>query len=111
MKHSSVRLSPGERAVVEEAIRGVCAYRDWQLIAVNCRTNHVHVVVRTDGTGPEQVMNQMKAYATRALRRAGFARARVWTRGGSTRYLNTPVSLQTAVQYVRFQSRGPGRSV
>ncbi len=101
---AAVILGDEERRIVEEAVQGVCRHRDWQLIALNCRTNHVHVLVRTDGTPPERVMTDFKAYATRALKARGFAyRRKVWTRHGSTRYINSPASLTTAEQYVRWQ--------
>ena len=49
-------------------------------------------------------MIELKAYATRALRREGMHKATtVWTRGGSTRYIKSQASLDTAVQYVKFQ--------
>ena len=106
MTNAPARLSVKERAIASRAVEQVCQHRDWELIALNCRSNHVHALVRADGTRPEAVMNQFKAYATRALRRAGLTRRKVWTRGGSTRYINTQASLDTAVQYVTFQRNG-----
>src|SRR5438477_7556467 len=37
-------LNDEERRVVEDTIRCHCDCRKWSLHAVNCRTNHVHVV-------------------------------------------------------------------
>ena len=51
---------------------------------------------------PEKVMNDFKAWASRRLREAfnePMDRER-WTRHGSTRWLNTQVSLQKAIAYV-----------
>jgi hypothetical protein len=108
--HSRVRmtvppltLSPPQRQVVEQAILQHCSFSHWQVIAVNCRTNHVHVLVVPAGTKPERVMNELKAYATRALREATPTLRRTWTRGGSTRYINSQPTLDSAIQYVRFQ--------
>ena len=104
LKHPVKVLSDGERELVEAAIRDHCAFRDWRLIAVNCRSNHVHVIVTATGIPPERVMMQLKAYATRALRGHTEANTgRVWTRGGSTRYIQSEASLDSAVQYVKFQ--------
>jgi REP element-mobilizing transposase RayT len=104
MKSPEVILSDDQRTAVERAIQECCTYRDWQLIALGCRSNHVHVLVHTDGTLPGRVMNELKAYATRGLRQAGLAGPqRLWTRGGSTRYLKSQAALDSAVQYVRFQ--------
>ena len=103
-KGRKVILAVHARHVVTSAIEEVCRWRDWRLIAVNCRSNHVHVLVRTDGTGPQHVMNQFKSYATRALRQVGLAGPeRIWTRGGSRRYITSRASLRSAEQYVRFQ--------
>src|SRR5437773_2182167 len=46
LKHAAITLSPAQRVVVEKAIREVCKYRGYGLVAVNARTNHVHSVVR-----------------------------------------------------------------
>ena len=71
------------------------------LIAINVRTNHVHIVVSCGGT-PERAMDSFKAYATRALRAAGLAMSdqSVWSRHGSTRYLWTDEHITAAVDYV-----------
>ena len=89
------------RAVVERAVKNVCKIRDYSLFATNVRTNHAHSVV-TAAAKPEAVMNAFKANATRELREAGLVAAdvRVWSRGGSTRYLWKPAHVDGAVDYV-----------
>src|SRR5205807_338459 len=87
---SSENLLDGpRRATVERAIREVCRVRGFRILAINVRTNHVHIVVVAAISKPEIVMNAFKAYATRALRAADLLGADepVWSRGGSTRYL------------------------
>jgi hypothetical protein len=68
---------------------------------VAVRSNHVHIVVSAD-CPPERVMIDLKAYATRALRRDGDMdrSIKIWEDHGSTRYLWTPVHLQDACAYV-----------
>src|SRR5215208_5502449 len=44
MTEDAIVLSPQQRLAVEETIREHCRIRGWTLHAVNCRTNHVHVV-------------------------------------------------------------------
>ncbi|CAN5181149.1 hypothetical protein BH20ACI2_BH20ACI2_03540 [soil metagenome] len=53
------------------------------------------------------MMKAFKANATREMREAGLveASARVWSRGGSTRYLWKPHSVERAVNYTLY---GPG---
>ena len=101
LKHPPVTLNDAQRAVVEQAIREVCAHRGYHLLAVNARTNHVHTVV-TAGGKPEPVMNAFKAYATRHLREAGLLPPGVkpWSRHGSNPYLWTPEQVERAVDYV-----------
>ena len=62
-------LNGKQRSVVEKAIREMCKKRGYELIAINVRTNHVHVVV-TAYVKPEKILNAMKANATRELREA-----------------------------------------
>src|SRR5437764_481982 len=57
-------------------------------MAAHVHENHVHVVVESAAT-PEDVMNALEAYASRALNTAAIdppARKR-WARHGSTRHL------------------------
>jgi len=58
LKHPSVVLGTDQREVVETTIRSVCRYRGWTLHAVNCRSNHVHVVLSAPVVTPARVMNQ-----------------------------------------------------
>lgn len=102
LRGPAVRLNDEMRFVVEQAIEEVCGHRAWRLHACNVRTTHVHVVVTAEET-PERVMMQLKAYCTRRMREARVIDAAlvVWTRHGSTRYINTPRSLDRAIRYVR----------
>ena len=104
MKWPEMRLSPEQRSCVEAAVRSVCEYRSWELKEINCRSNHVHVVVRAVGIASQSLMKQFKAYATRALRQHWVELQQdIWTRDGSTRYLNSEESLAAAIEYVRNQ--------
>ncbi len=95
-------LSPDARAIVETAIREHAACKSWPIVALEVRSNHVHLLIRAAGTPPETVMNGCKAWATRALRAAGHleGRDKVWTRHGSTRWINTPASMTQAYRYI-----------
>ena len=50
-------------------------------------------------------MNHLKAWATRRLREQGFRKQneRLWTEGGSTRWLNNDEGLRKAMDYVLNQ--------
>lgn len=100
-------LNSAQRAVAESSIRKVCAIRGYGLIAINVRTNHVHIVVSA-GASPRTVMNAFKANATRELRGAGLATTEqaIWSRGGSTKYLWKSRSVEAAVEYT-VNGQGP----
>jgi REP element-mobilizing transposase RayT len=94
-------LDAPRRRLVRQAIQDVCAYRQWQLVALHVRASHVHAVVRADAA-PERILNDFKAYASRALNVAGLdaADCKRWTRHGSTRYLWSEESVEEKVHYV-----------
>ena len=74
-------------AVLDAAIK-TCDHRGWLLHAIHARMTHVHVVVSSNERA-EKVMNDLKAYATRALRDQQLVSpdTKIWSRHGSTRYL------------------------
>ncbi len=97
-------LTKEQRRLVESIIYRHCELRDWELLEVNCRRSHVHILVRVNEVSPERVMREFKAYATRALRGCGVGKDRkIWTRGGSTRYIDSHESLCAARNYIRTQ--------
>jgi len=77
--------------------------RQWHLHEVNVRTNHIHLVVTAADIKPERVMSDMKAKATRVLRKmkAITEDQKPWTEHGSTIYLFTQEELDNARLYVR----------
>jgi REP element-mobilizing transposase RayT len=104
-------LDAPQRRVVLKTIQEVCTHRGWELLAAHVRSAHVHVVVRADAE-TERVMNDFKAYASRALNAAqldGPFRKR-WTRHGSTRYIKNPAHLAAAIHYT-LHCQGPPMEV
>ena len=101
MTHSTILLDEALRQVVDQTIREVVIFRNWELFALAVRTNHVHVVVGTDEK-PEKVMNDLKAWCTRRLRESHLILpdAKVWAKHGSTRYLWSEKEIVTACRYV-----------
>ena len=96
-------LSPRQRRIVDEAIRETCRIRKWSLLALNARTNHIHVVV-TAHKEPELVLNAFKANATRRLREEGQwgYPSSPWAFKGSTRRLWNQKSVERAIDYVLY---------
>jgi REP element-mobilizing transposase RayT len=94
-------LNSDHRSAVLETLRQVCLHRGWNLLAAHVRSSHVHVIVEGESP-PEKVMNDFKAYASRALNRLdgeGPDRKR-WARHGSTRWLWSDQDVREAIRYV-----------
>lgn len=102
LAREAVLLSDPMRRVVDETVRRHIETRGWALRGLNVRTNHVHVVVSVGEIAPERVMGQLKAWSSRRLREQGLIGTgqRVWTRHGSTRWLNHQDAVSAAVNYV-----------
>jgi REP element-mobilizing transposase RayT len=101
MTRNAFHLEDRQRQIVLEAIQQHCIQRNWSLRAVHVRSTHVHLVVSAETT-PEKILNDVKAYSSRALNRcSGQAPVfRRWTRHGSTRYLWNAEGVAAAVRYV-----------
>jgi len=99
-------LDAAARQAVARTIREHCRVRKWILHAINCRTQHVHVVVTAVDRNPDDVMVQFKAWCTKMLKQqarktgAESARTRWWTEGGSKRYVYENNDLEAVITYV-----------
>jgi hypothetical protein len=86
MTENACILNSQQRRVVEAQIAETCAHRNWTLHAVNCRSNHVHVVVTADVADPDKIRVDLKAWATRALKKSLVShRGSWWAERGSIR--------------------------
>jgi REP element-mobilizing transposase RayT len=102
MTEDACILTREHRQAVEAQIAETCAHRDWTLHAVNCRSNHVHVVVTADVANPKKIRGDLKAWATRTLKeKFDSNRENWWAERGSIRYLNSDDDLEAAILYVR----------
>jgi REP element-mobilizing transposase RayT len=113
MTEDACRLDEEQRRLVEDTIAKHCRIRGWHLHAVNCRSNHLHVVV-TASRHPNEVREQFKAWCTRKLKELERQRPDVsadadptadirehwWAERGSRRYINSENDLEAAIQYV-----------
>lgn len=107
-REAPFELNWDEAGIVLSALREVCAFRQWNLLAAHVRTTHVHVVVG-QVLDANRVIADFKAYASRALNRRNGS-ARRWAREGSTRPLRTGEAIQAAVRYV-VESQGERMAV
>jgi REP element-mobilizing transposase RayT len=102
LRAQPLTLGERERRTVEAVVEELCQFRSWTLLAVNVRTNHVHLVITSPDTA-ERVLGDTKAYATRGLRRNGLVgpEQRVWARHGSTVYLWSDEETERCIAYVQ----------
>jgi REP element-mobilizing transposase RayT len=108
MNQPPYEMASGSRAIVLQTLVEVCSHRGWSLLAAHVRTNHVHVIVEAE-VPPERVMNDFKAYASRALNRfdGNESGRRRWAHHGSTRWLWKDQDVREAVRYVVEQQGEP----
>ncbi len=86
--------------VVVESIKETCLRFQWKLWMAHARTTHFHTAL-TANAPPRRVREQLKARATRGLRRAGFdlERRRRWVEGGSVRHVFDETHLMNVMVY------------
>jgi REP element-mobilizing transposase RayT len=101
MNQAPCQLDRDSRMVVLDAVREVCSYCGWSLLAAHMRSTHVHVVVETE-MRPEKVMSDFKSYASRGLNRMGRdgSDRRRWAHHGSTRWSWKDQDVRDAIRYV-----------
>jgi REP element-mobilizing transposase RayT len=108
MKSPPYVLDRLRREAVLLAIKEICIKHRWALIAAHVRTNHPHVVVEA-GTDPETVLNAFKSHCSKRLneRHIDPNPVRRWIRHGSTKYLWTVESVESAIEYVLLKQGHP----
>lgn len=99
-------LKAEQGTVVVDQIEETASFRRWRLLALAVMANHIHVVVTVPGVpGPEDLLRDLKAYASRALN-ARFGKpsgGTWWTRSGSKRACRDDAAIRSRVRYVRDQ--------
>src|SRR4029079_15443603 len=104
MSEDACRLDAEQRQLVHAQIAETCHHRGWELHAVNCRSNHLHVVL-TAPVEPKTVRNTLKAWCTRRLKELDLPRGLIavrenwWAERGSQRYINDPDSFDASIIY------------
>jgi REP element-mobilizing transposase RayT len=105
-EHQAFVLDSEAQEIVKQTILETCRFREWLLYAAHIRSTHVHLVLKADAR-PERVLIDLKAYATRMLKKNGYKQPRFWTRHGSTRYLNTTSQLNKSIHYIISEQGEP----
>jgi REP element-mobilizing transposase RayT len=110
MTDDALTLDPEQRRLVETVVAEHCAIRDWVLHAVNCRSNHIHVVVTAPARALEVPREQFKAWSTRRLKNLERTRRTAapptglreewWTERGWDEYIDDEEQLAAVIHYV-----------
>lgn len=102
LKSAPVKLNERQRLCVDSAIRECCSFRQWDLFAVNVRTNHAHIVVATGLKSSGIALGAFKANATREMRGKLLwtEEHSPWADKGSRRKLWNQDHITNAVDYV-----------
>ena len=106
LKHPPVQFNEEQRHIVCNTMIRHCDLRQWRLLALHVRSNHVHALVRSQAE-IERVMGELKAWATRCLHRTGHDFASVWTQHGSTQYIFTDAKLYEKAYYIIHEQGEP----
>lgn len=104
-------LTPYQRETVENQVRETCNHRGWICHAVNCRSNHMHIVVGAFETPPKKVRADLKAWCTRRLKQDALPVIieNWWAERGSIRWVFDEEGLDQVVCYtLEGQDRKPG---
>ena len=104
MRGEPVIFNERQCEIIEKAMKEVCHYRDYVLLAINVRSNHLHAVVSAQSK-PEPIADAFKSYSTRKLRESELMPRviRPWSRGRSRRYLWKPEHVAKAIHYVLYE--------
>jgi REP element-mobilizing transposase RayT len=116
MMEDACLLNRYQRDVVSAQVAETCKYKGWVLHAVDCRTNHVHVVLSASAH-PKTIREQLKAWCTRRLNeqqvKLGIAvherRRNWWAERGSIRWIFRESDLADAIDYVINQQENARR--
>ena len=110
MSGRPITLSDELRLRVDRVIREACGWRSWSVIALNVRSNHVHLVLAGE-MGNTDPLTALKARVTKVLwDEAAIPRStRIWARGGSHRLLRRPAEVEAAMDYVMNRQGSRGR--
>ena len=103
MKEEPITVDLKQRRLIKEAIKEVCNFRGYRLLALNVRTNHVHVVVSA-ARKPESIAEEFKKFSTIKLRNTGnlHKNKKLWSRGRSRKYLWKQRDVDSAINYVLY---------
>ena len=113
MKRSQMDQAPmifdaAKRVCVHNAVESFCEFKQWRLLALHVRTNHMHALILGEASSQRMVQG-IKAAATRALREAKLidATRKVWTEGASVTTCETDNDIAAVRDYIKNRQGDP----
>ena len=102
LKTSPLLLNASKRKIILDVIIKHCNIRDWKLFAAHIRSNHVHIVVKSNKS-IDETASEFKSWGTRMLRKDGIKNHTAWTSGSSKKYIFKEAKLREKIQYVVYE--------
>jgi REP element-mobilizing transposase RayT len=102
LTHPPVELDQTQRTIVLDTLIHHCNLKQWRLFAAHVRSNHVHTVIQAEHP-IDAVMTGLKIWSTRKLSENGYVYPKVWTVGGSKRFIFSENKLREKVHYVIYE--------
>ncbi len=97
MKLEPVIFDNKQRKIVRDAIVEHCEFKKWQLYALHVRSNHVHILLKAD---KDDLIADIKSWATRKLKQAGYHKPKFWSRGGSLKHILNEEKMREKIDYI-----------
>ena len=100
-KHKQFLLNETKRDTVLQSIVEATQYYNWYLYAAHVRSNHVHILLRTEESS-KTVAPKIKSFATKLLKKhhADIPDQKFWTRGKCARCIWNPAFILPTKLYV-----------
>jgi REP element-mobilizing transposase RayT len=106
LKSPPLLLDTSQRKIILDVIIKHCNIRNWKLFATHIRSNHVHIVVKSNKS-IDQTAEEFKSWATRMLRKHGLKIHKPWTSGSSKKYIFKKAKLREKIHYVVYEQGKP----
>lgn len=97
-KSGSVRLTPIQKKVVEEAVLKEAKRIGQEILALAVCSNHIHLVANKGNESIENAVSRYKNVSSSALKKTGLTK-RIWTRGFDKRFCFSDEHLEQKIKY------------
>ena len=104
-KGETVWITPAMAGVVAESLIAASSTRGWRIVRGAILAGHLHLLIFDCPTDGPEVRRVLKGNSQAALTRQNGSPRRWWTAGGSDRYKNDDLAIETAMKYIEDQDK------